>query len=381
MKITGIRSYAYLYDSERPMGDANFPEGRKRWSALAVFIDTDEGLSGVCIGSAAAQAQVQTLGKLLEGEDPRAVRGLWQRMNDYAFKIGTLGIMGLAISVLDTALWDLKARIAGEPLWRTLGASEPRVRAYASGIDICLGDDELHAYYREMAGRGINVGKMKGGIDQADDIRRLGIMRDALSVSGSRPGLALDVNEYWYPKQAIRRIKEIEQEFDLLWVEEPARRWDYSGLHAVSRAITAAVASGENLAALGEFRPLVEHASVDILQIGSPFVGGALGITGALQAADLAAAFELPVTMVFCPGNYMAHLGAALPNCLMAEVVGGIEPCFRYDNKIENGWIVLGDSPGIGIEFDEEKLASLTIPPTESSGAVMPGRGSKDGDW
>ncbi len=381
MKITGVRSIAYGYESARPMGDANFPEGRTRWSALAVFIDTDEGLTGVCIGSAAARAQVDTLGRLLLGEDPRGVRGLWRRMTDYAFKVGTGGIMGLAIAALDTALWDLKAKAAGEPLWRTLGATEPRVRAYASGIDICLGDAELRDYYEGMAALGVNAGKLKAGVDQESDLRRIGIMKDALSRSGTRPGLAIDVNEYWYPKQAIRRITEIEERYDLLWVEEPARRWDYRGLRQVSRAIRAAVASGENLAGLGEFLPLAERGAADILQIGSPFVGGALGITGGMQAADLAAAFELPVTMVFCPGNYMAHLGAALPNCLMAEVVGGIEPCFSFDNRIEDGWIVLGDSPGLGIEFDAEKLQALALDPAEASGALMPGRGNHGGDW
>ena len=125
----------------------------------------------------------------MRGKDPRGVRGLWQEMNDYAFKVGTVGIMGLAISVLDTALWDLKAKIAGEPLWRMLGSDSPRVRAYASGIDICLSDEELHNYYRQMASKGINVGKLKGGISQEDDLRRLGIMQDALSSSGARPDL------------------------------------------------------------------------------------------------------------------------------------------------------------------------------------------------
>ena len=110
-----------------------------------------------------------------------------------------------------------------------------RVKAYASGLDYCLSDDELFAFYRRMAELGIRDGKLKVGLDLKADLRRLGIMRDALSVASPRPGLMIDSNEYWSPKQAVRYIRQIERRFKLLWVEEPARRWDYHGLKHWSR--------------------------------------------------------------------------------------------------------------------------------------------------
>jgi L-alanine-DL-glutamate epimerase-like enolase superfamily enzyme len=138
-------------------------------------------------------------------------------------------------------------KLAEEPLWRTLGARDRRVKAYASGLDYCLSDEELFKFYRRMAERGIDSGKLKVGLDLAADLRRLAIVRDALSVATPRPGLMIDANEYWSPKQAVRYVRQLERHFDLVWVEEPARRWDYDGLRLVSQQISAAVASGENL--------------------------------------------------------------------------------------------------------------------------------------
>jgi len=112
---------------------------------------------------------------------------------------------------------------------------------------------------------------------------------------------------------------------------------------------------------------------VDIVEVGM----GTTGITGAMQVADLAYGFELPVAMMNCPANIMAHLAAALPNHMMMEVVGaGREQGMSLvDNHIEDGWIVLGDAPGLGIAFDEAKLASLAVErPSPDAGASPWGR-------
>lgn len=371
MKITGIRTKFYEFDLSRPLGDANFPDGRKRWAALAVFIDMDEGLTGVSIGSPAARQSIGYLEPLLLGEDPRGVRGLWKKMVDRVFKGGNRGIIIDAISAIDVALWDLKAKANREPLWRTLGASTPRVKAYASGIDLCLSDENLRAFYEGMAALGIGAGKIKVGLDQDADIRRIGIMRDALMRVTKQPILAVDSNEYWSPKQAIRKIREMEEHFDITWCEEPARRWDYRGLRKVSQSVKAAVATGENLDDVSEFMPLVANEAVDIVEVGS----GTSGITGAMQVANLAYAFELPVCMMNSPGNFMAHLAAALPNHMMMEVVAaGREACFTTDARIEDGWIVLGDTSGLGINFDEEKLEELSVESVSAQRHLSPGR-------
>ena len=253
---------------------------------------------------------------------------------------------------------DLKARIHDEPLWQTLGASSRRVRAYASGIDMPLSDDDLRAFYERMAALGVCAGKLKCGLSLDDDLRRIGIMRDALATSGKTPELCIDVNEYWSPKQTIRYMHVIEQAFDITWIEEPARRWDVDGLRKVSDSIRAAVASGENLDALDDYVPLLSARAIDVLNLGQR----AGGITGAMKVADVAYAFETPVSMMNCAANFMAHVGAVLPNHIMMEVLdNGRDAVLTHSHPIEDGWIVLNDEPGLGFTFDEDRLAACAV--------------------
>ncbi len=263
MKITGARTRTYEIELTRPLGDANFPAGNTHLAMSAFFVDTDEGLSGVAFGGGkVAEDLVRTL---LLGRDVRGVRGHWKRMIDAVFKGNNRGVVTGAIAAIDVALWDLKAKLNHEPLWRTLGAASRRVKAYASDIGLNLNDDDLRAFYLRMAKKGVNAGKVKVGLDMQADLRRIGIMHDALATTGKTPLLTIDSNEYWSPKQAIRFISEIERHFDLTWVEEPARRWDYRGLRKVSQAVRAAVATGENLNDISEVMPLVANEAVDVL--------------------------------------------------------------------------------------------------------------------
>lgn len=373
MKITNVRTVLYEIELTRPIGDANSPSGRKRAAQLAVFIDTDAGVTGLGLGSPGARGHIHAFGKnLLAGCDPRGVVGLWRRMVDFVFKGGNVGVANDAICAIDMALWDLKAKAAGEPLWRLLGASEGRVKAYASGIDLPLTDEEIGAFYTRMADVGICAGKLKVGLDIDADLRRLEIMRDALASSGKKPLLMIDSNEYWSPQQAIRHIKFLESHFELVWAEEPARRWDYNGLREVSQSVTAAVATGENLDHIGEFMPLIANQAVDIVQVGI----GTTGVTGAMQVAHMVHGFDRPVSMMNCPANFMAHLAACLPNHMMMEVVdAGMDALLHSDQHIEDGWIILGEKPGFGLSFDEKALAAATVEtPSPDAGASPWGR-------
>jgi len=211
MKITGIRSKAFEHDMHRHIGDANNPRGRQRFAGLVIYLDTDVGLTGVSIGNPSLQKDIHAMTKnLLVGRDPRGVVGLWQRMVDFAFKGANRGYITDVISALDIALWDLKAKANDEPLWKTLGASTRNVKAYASGIDSPLNDDELRAFYEAQAAKGIAIGKLKVGLDREYDLRRIGIMQDALATSGKKPINIIDSNEYWSPKQAIQHIRYVE---------------------------------------------------------------------------------------------------------------------------------------------------------------------------
>ncbi len=366
MKITGVKTTLYLYKTDRRLGDANSPSGRTQAASCLVELETDAALTGIAIGGGGVRPQICGLvDSLLVGQDPRRVQGLWKRMVDKHFKGGHDGLINDAISVLDIALWDLKAKANNEPLWKTLGGNDPKTLAYASGLDMPLSDQQIYDWYAEMAvSYGLTGGKLKVGLDQDADLRRLGMMDSALRKITPDPILLIDANEYWSPKQAIRKIREMERHFDLAWVEEPARRWDFLGLRRISEGVNAAVCAGENLDTLGDFLPYLHHRSADIIQVSA----GMTGITGALQLADAAYSFELPVTLGNSPGHIHAHLAPALPNVMNMEIADPVplDGIFTCDVRIENGFAIAGTLPGNGIQINYDALAKAaleTIPP------------------
>ncbi|MFI7679302.1 mandelate racemase/muconate lactonizing enzyme family protein [Actinophytocola sp. NPDC049390] len=347
MRITGFRTLTTVLDWGRPVGDANGVLADGRTPVPIVLVDTDEEITGV------------GLGPHLDGEDPRGVTALYDRMLRRTFKAGHAGAVFGTIGAFDTALWDIKAKAAGEPLWRLLGGRDRRVPAYASGLDIALDDEELVAVYQAYADRGLRAAKLKGGLDVDQDRRRLALVRDVLTDAGrvARPALMLDANETWTRKQAVRHVCELERTIDLTWVEEPVRRWDADGLAAVSRGIRASVASGENLTGLEQFRPLLAAGALDVVQTAAVW-----GVTHFLRVAALAHAHDLPVSPVGNTPAGLLHAATAVPNHLAGELQD-LEPPVgvRLAHHVEDGAFILGDTPGAGVDVDEHAIRTAHV--------------------
>ena len=124
MKIKKLKTTLIEYNLDRIMGDANSPMGRKKASSCVVEIITDEGLRGISLGGQNSIPQINSIfEEILINNDPKAVMSTWKKMIEKFFKGGHDGIANEAISVVDVALWDLKAKINGEPLWKTLGGN------------------------------------------------------------------------------------------------------------------------------------------------------------------------------------------------------------------------------------------------------------------
>lgn len=355
MKITGYRILRSFHDWGRPVGDVNGHIESGLTPVPIVLVDTDEGLTGVGMGS---DHDIARIFPAIEGEDPRSVVALYDRMLAQVFKAGHSGATFGGIGTLDMALWDIKAKAAGEPLWRLLGARDRFVAGYASGLDIALDDERLAAWYATMAARGFTSGKLKGGRDAAADIRRLGIIADALRVNTATPALMLDANETWNLKQAVRHVSAVEAVHDLAWIEEPLRRWDAAGHARLTRSIRAAVATGENLTGLEQYLPLFDAGAVDVVQAGSVW-----GITHFLRVAFAAHSRDLPMSPVGLTGNNaVAHAAAAIPNHLSAEVQDlGAPFGVSVDQEFADGGIVLGDTPGAGVSIDESAIEKRTV--------------------
>lgn len=363
MKITGYRCLSSVHNWGRPVGDVNGYIQSGITEVPIVILETDEGITGIGTGS---HQDIDRIFPAIEGQDPRAVATLYDRMLARVFKAGHAGATFSGIGTLDMAIWDLKAKIAGEPLWRLLGAGDRFVAGYASGLDIALDDESLASFYRTMADLGFTSGKLKGGRDSGDDIRRLGIMADALRVNAAHPGLMLDANESWNLKQAVRHISAVEAVHDLTWIEEPLRRWDAAGHARLTRSVRAAVATGENLSGLEQYLPLFDAGAVDVVQ-----AGGIAGVTHFLRLAAAAHSRDLPISPVGLTMNAaVAHAAAAVPNHLSAEVQDlGAPFGVTIDVAYGDGGIVLGDTPGVGVTVDEVAIASARA---EESGWLIP---------
>ncbi len=351
MKVTGYRSLVTSHDWGRPVGDVNGVVESGITEVPILILETDGGIEGVGLGQ---HADIDRVFAAIEGQDPRGAPALYDSMLSHVFKSGHAGLTYGAIAAIDMALWDLKAKMADEPLWRTLGAVDRFVPGYASGLCFGLDDAAFDALYRSWAARGYTSAKIKGGRDIDRDIARLKRVREILSVNSAVPALMLDVNECWNRKQAIRHLAAIEAAgIDLTWIEEPVRRWDAAGHAAITRAARCAVATGENLTGLEQFGPLFDAGAVDVVQTGSVW-----GITHFNRVAIAAHVRDLPVSPVGYNCNPVAHAAAAVPNMIGVEVQDLHWPLgLEVDQEIADGGIVLGDSPGLGIAVDEARIA------------------------
>lgn len=281
--------------------------------------------------------------ELLIGTDARAIAHHWTSLsaaNDRHDRA-----LSAEIAALDVALWDLRAKSMDEPLWRTLGALRPKVNVHARVPGTHRGRESLQRWCAEISAAGIRGVLLETSDDSAADAELLAMIRGHL---GHRMDHAfmLDAQERWTPKDAIRALSEIERSVDLTWIESPAHRGDFLGLKRVGDAVRAAVCSGAQLTSAADFLPHLHRRSLDIVQIDL----GRTGITAALQIADAAYGFELPVALTAVPGNVHAHLAAALPYCASIEwSMGALCPSAI---RIENGWAVGDDTAGHGFELE-----------------------------
>ena len=374
MRITGYRTLTTAQEWGRPVGDANGVYADGVMPVPILMVDTDEGITGVGLGP---HVEADAIFTALDGEDPRAVTALYDRMLRQTFKAGHAGVVFGTIGAFDTALWDIKAQAAGEPLWRLLGGRDRRVHAYASGLDIGLTDEELVATYEAYAQLGLRAAKLKGGLDIERDRHRLTLVREVLTraARGTRPGLMLDANESWTRKQAVRHVGELERTLDLTWIEEPVRRWDADGLAAVSRGVRTSVASGENLTGLEQFRPLIAAGGLDIVQTAAVW-----GVTHFLRVSALAHAHDLPVSPIGNTPVALLHAATSVPNHIASELQDLRPPVgVTVDLHVEDGAFVLGNSPGLGVRIDEDAITSVyrRTTPTPDGPHVRPERAGR----
>lgn len=358
--IGWVRAHAFRFPTDAPEAD-----GTIAWDATTMVVVHIEAGSARGMGysyadSAAVSVVNNVLAEVIIGSDPCAIPMLWSEMVGAVRNIGWRGIAACAISAVDMALWDLKARLVGLPLVALLGMERERVPVYGSGGFTSYPNDRLREQLSGWVWRdGCRAVKMKVGRDPEQDIRRVAAAREAIG----NAALFIDANGAYSRKQALAFAQRFD-ELDVSWFEEPVSSDDLDGLRFIRERAPAGmeVAAGEYGYEPFYFRRMLQIGAVDVLQVDATRCGG---YTGFLRAAALADAYGLPVSANTAPSLH-------LPVCCAAPRVRHME-WFHDHARIER--IVLDGAPelqagalvpnldrlGHGLEFklkDAERLAA-----------------------
>jgi len=363
MQIESIRADHYEIPLPTTLTDSTHGE-ITHFALIVARVRCGEGEEGVGYtytvgktGGAAVHAMVERdLAPLLHGDDPGRIEYLWERMWWHLHYVGRGGIASFAMAAVDIALWDLRARLAGAPLWRMLGGHSDEVRAYAGGVDLLLPTDALLEQTQANLDRGFRAIKMKVGRDRlSEDVERVAAMREFL---GPESPLMVDANMQWSAEEAIRASRAFEP-YDIYWLEEPTIPDDVEGHVRIARDGPLPIATGENFRTIYEFQRMIAAGGVSFPE---PDVSNIGGITPWLKVAHLAEASNLPVT-THGVHDLHVHLLAAIPNASYLEAHGfGLDAFIRHPLEIDEGLARASDRPGHGVEFDWTALDSHRAP-------------------
>ncbi len=357
MKITEIKTF--LMQAGAPPDKSWASDGKgvqttsRNWLFVKVY--TDEGITGIgeCSGwPRVIETAVQDLATVLVGEDPAHIEKLWQKMLVAMMGHGMTGVVGGgAMTGIDMALWDIKGKALNTPVWNLLGGKvRDRIRIYshASTPEVA----------RDLVARGITAIKT-GGV--RDTLRKVESLREAV---GDEIDLMVDLHgpPWLTPADAVVLGRALEP-LHLLFLEDPVAPEHTDAYRRIRDAVAIPLAAGERASTIWGLRTLIEEELVDVVQ---PDTGRAGGISQMKKIAAMAEAHGImmaPHSGSLGPvAEYAAlHLLAAIPNALMLERIDddwpGRNQVVTPAPKVENGFLAVPDTPGLGVDIDEDFVA------------------------
>ena len=347
-----------------PISDAKVFTGRQRPMTEVVFlfaeISTAQGHTGMGFsyskraGGPAQYAHAKEVAEGLIGEDPNDIARVYDKLLWAGASVGRSGVATQALAAIDVALWDLKAKRAGLPLAKLLGAHRDSVRTYnTSGGFLNASLEEVRDRATRSLEEGIGGIKIKVGLpDSAEDLRRVAGVREHI---GADVPLMVDANQQWDRATALRMGRRLE-EFDLVWIEEPLDAYDAEGHAQLAAALDTPIATGEMLASVAEHERLIEARACDIIQPDAPRVGG---ITQFLRLAALADQRGLGLAPHFAIEIHL-HLAAAYPREPWVEHFDWLDPLFEERLETRDGRMLVPDRPGLGVTLSGQARAWTT---------------------
>jgi L-alanine-DL-glutamate epimerase-like enolase superfamily enzyme len=364
MKLSSFETRAVMLP--RPVG----PQVGGTAPFVTLRLRTDDGIEGIGYAGFVApvllkalKATVDALAELTLGADPWQSEALEGRLLAMAgggqggISHGApAGLATVAIAAIDIALWDIKGKSVGLPVWKLLGGFRNRVPTYASGElwrNYTL--DQLTEAGPRLIKDGYKAMKFRLGSEPtaAKELERVKVMREAV---GPDVTLMIDINQSWTVDQAINIGRGL-AEYDIFWLEDPTHHQDYAGLARIADALDTSVCAGEYHFGIAPHRQAVEQRSVDIVMVD---LMRAPGISGWMKVAHMAEAFNLPIVTHLAP-EVLMHAAAAAPNALQVEYMPWSSGLFTEAPKVEDGELVLPSAPGLGLEFDNSAIEKYAL--------------------
>ena len=331
---------------------------------VTLRLRTDDGIEGIAYVGFASKLVTRALKELLDalasetvGADPHAVEEIGRGLLHEAGAASSAGLVTRAVSAIDVALWDIRGKALGMPVWKLLGAGSGVLPTYASGylwrhFDL----DELATAAEVLVAKGFRAMKLRMGGEQTveAELARLRTMREAV---GDSIELMVDVNQAWDVNRAITAGRKM-AEHGVYWLEDPTRFQDYAGLARIADALDTPIAAGEYAYGIEPFRHMLEARSIDIVMVDLLRAGG---ITQWMKIAHMAEAYNLPVVTHLAP-EILGHALAAAPNGLYVEHMPWAFPLFEEVPAVNaSGHLVMPDAPGLGLAFAEARLAASAL--------------------
>jgi L-alanine-DL-glutamate epimerase-like enolase superfamily enzyme len=295
----------------------------------------------------AVVALIADLAGTLIGADATAVRQHWHDMRRRLSLVGTAGIGALAVSAIDTALWDLVGKRAGMPLFRLLGGERRSLPVYAQGGWLSMSPDEIVAEANAYADKGFGYYKMRAGsADWKADVERVAYVREAI---GERMQLMVDVNQGWAPPDAGRAARAMD-DLGLYWLEEPVEATNLRATADIAQAIATPLAAGESLPGA---RAVAELVAIGAADVAMPDLGHCGGVTGLTQVVAELETAGIPISPHLFP-EVSAHILAGCSTALILEYMPGWwDGLYAEQLEFDGGTLAPPDRPGTGFTFRE----------------------------